>query len=154
MYGGFPEIKGVKYGSGDLSIFLSSMCLIWASHKHFYMTIKTKSQVIDLALTLTGRVVFSVTVGNGQIGSSLVTFNDDPAVIAKGVVTNLDLGPAAALKGKTLHVVTNVLDTNNATNGIVITNFFSACTPAATVDTDIVDNDGDVYSLTTDFNFK
>ena len=99
------------------------------------------------------QIYLDITIGNAQIGGSVVRFAGNTAIIGKGSITNLNLGLGQSLVGQTLQVVTNVLDVNSVTNGIVVTNYFHNATPAIYPYSDTVDNDGDIFSLTTQYNF-
>lgn len=118
------------------------------------MTIKTNDRAQSLQLTAGGHVILTVTIGNAQLGASIVTIKGDTNIIAKGDITKLDLGASSDLKGKTLNVLTNTLDTNVASNAMITTYTFSGTNPAIAADTNTVDNDGDVYSLSFDFTFN
>ena len=111
----------------------------------------TRPQV-TLTADANSTVVLSVTIGNGQIGGNVVSLNGTQ--LAKGTISNLSLGTGASLSGKTLTVVTNVLDVNPATNKIAITHFFYNAEPAVQTQNDTVDDDGDVYSLTATYLFS
>jgi len=118
------------------------------------MTIKTNDRAQTLQLTANGHIVLTVSIGNAQLGASIVTMKGDANIIAKGDITKLDLGAATDLKGKTLNVLTNTLDTNDASNAMITTYTFSGTSPAIAADTNTVDSDGDVYSLSFDFTFN
>ena len=98
-------------------------------------------------------VLLTITIGNAQIGGSVVKLKNTATVLAKGEIQNLKLGKKADLQGKTLTITTNILDANEQTNGIVVTYFFHACQTPVTTFNDKVDNDGDVFSFVVDFNF-
>src|SRR5436305_14664851 len=86
----------------------------------------------------------TVIVGNAQIGGNLVKL--DGIQIGKGDITALPLGSGSTLKGKTLTVITNVLDVNVETNKVSITHSFGGTTQPDFVYNDTVDNDGHIYS--------
>lgn len=101
--------------------------------------------------------VLSVTIGNAQIGGSVVRI--DGTQIVKGAIHNFVLGAGADLIGKQVTVITNVLDVNPASNKISITHFFFNGTPPVFSypfpGEDLeVDADGDVLSLTATYTFK
>ena len=99
----------------------------------------------------TDQLSLTVTIGNAQIGGNLVLLDGIQA--GKGDITGLPLGNGSSLKGKTLKVITNVLDVNPNTNKVSITHIFTNGTPPDYVNNDSVDNDGDIYSLTAQYNF-
>ena len=120
------------------------------------MAIKKRSESVALTVSNAGstNVILNVTIGNAQIGGNLVKWKHDQQVVKKGKIENLDLGSPAFVKGKTLTVITNILDVNEQTNGVVATYAFHNCTPFTTSFDDKVDNDGDIFSLTVDFIFN
>jgi hypothetical protein len=118
------------------------------------MAIKKSSKIVSLKAAPDENALLTITIGNAQIGGSVVRFKNSAGIIGKGEIKNLQLGMGAELSGKTLKVTTNILDVNEQTNGIVVTYFFSGCTPAVTVFHDTVANDGDIFSYLVDFNFK
>ena len=117
------------------------------------MQVKTRSESVDLTPGANSDIFLTITVGNAQIGGSIVQFVDSP-IIGKGDIENLNLGKGSELHGKALKVMTNILDVNEQTNGVVVTYFFSSCTPPAIVFFDKVDNDGDIFSFDIEFNFQ
>lgn len=62
----------------------------------------------------TGDVSLTITIGDGQIGSSLVRLGDKE--LASGEVKKQKIGAGSSLKGKTLFVKTVVADVNDQTN--------------------------------------
>ncbi|MBN9382032.1 MAG: hypothetical protein J0H74_14790 [Chitinophagaceae bacterium] len=119
------------------------------------MQVKTRDDTKNLTVSnLSSNVILTITIGNAQLGANVLQFKGAPDVFAKGTITNLDLGPGLALRGKTLNIITNILDHNPSTNGVVATYFFSGCTPSASLFSDTVDNDGDIFSVSTDFIFS
>lgn len=70
-------------------------------------------------------VYLTIEIGNGQIGGSKITL--DGEIIAKGNISRPTyIGNSSELKGKTLVVETNILDTNPYTNTCVfITTFYN-----------------------------
>lgn len=115
------------------------------------MKVKTKKVTQPLKLASSGNLTLTVTIGAAQIGGSIVSKSGN--LIKKGEITSLDLGPVASWTGKTLNVVTNILDVNPSTNGVVATYFFTGTTPTVVTEADAVDNDGDVFSFDIDFTF-
>lgn len=99
-------------------------------------------------------VFITVNIGNAQIGGSVLKFKNSTDVLAKGKIRNLKIGKGEDLVGKTLKITTNVLDSNSSTNKISITHDFKNGVPATFPFYDTVDNDGDVFSLTTAYHFK
>ena len=117
------------------------------------MKVKKRTETVQLKADGTDDVILTITIGNAQIGASLVRFKNNPDLLGKGEIHNLNLGSKAALAGKTVTVTTNILDANEQTNGVVVTYFFHACQPPVTTFHDKVDNDGDIFSFIVDFNF-
>jgi len=109
-----------------------------------------------IAVNETDPIVLSVTIGNAQIGGSVVRIGSKQ--IAKGEIHDLLLGSGAELIGEELTIITNVLDVNPASNKISITHFFFNGTPPVFSypfpgeDMDVDDN-GDVLSLTATYTF-
>ena len=117
------------------------------------MKVKKRTESVNLVADGSDNVILGITIGNAQIGGSVVKIKNTSTVIAKGDIQNLNLGSKATLAGKTITIFTNILDANDQTNGVVVTYFFHACQPAATTFSDKVDNDGDIFSFIVDFNF-
>lgn len=118
------------------------------------MNIKQRTEpAVNVTVDKTSDVYLDITIGNAQIGGSVVRFAGNTSIIAKGTISNLNLGLGQSLVGQTIQVVTNVLDVNSITNGIVITNYFHNANPATFPYNDTVDNDGDIFSLTTQYTF-
>ena len=118
------------------------------------MTIKKSIKTVELTTDPDQEIILTITIGNAQIGGSVVRYKNASTIIGKGEITNLQLGPGADIIEKTLKVTTNVLDVNEQTNGIVVKYFFSGCTPAVTVFHDVVENDGDIFSFQVSFIFN
>jgi len=121
--------------------------------KAIIMKVKKRTESVDLVADGSDNVIVTITIGNAQIGGSVVKIKNTSTVIGKGEIQNLNLGTKAELKGKTITITTNILDTNEQTNGVVVTYFFHACTVPVTTFNDKVDNDGDIFSFIVDFNF-
>lgn len=117
------------------------------------MKVKKRTESVSLAADGTGDVLLTITIGNAQIGGSVVKIKNTSTILGKGEIANLRIGTKADLKGKTITVITNILDANEQTNGVVVTYFFHACQSPVTTFNDKVDNDGDIFSFTVDFNF-
>jgi len=117
------------------------------------MKVKKRTESVNLAPDGTDDVLLTITIGNAQIGGSVVKIKNTATILGKGEIQNLRLGKKTDLQGKTITVTTNILDANEQTNGIVVTWFFHACLPAVTTFNDKVDNDGDIFSFIVDFNF-
>jgi hypothetical protein len=118
------------------------------------MNIKRVTQPpVTVTVDKTSNIFLDITIGNAQIGGSIVRFLGNTSLIGKGTINNLSLGLGQSLAGQSIQVVTNVLDVNNITNGVVITNYFHNAIPATFPYNDTVDADGDIYSLTTQYNF-
>lgn len=99
-------------------------------------------------------VHLTITIGNYQTGGSVVQFEDSSTPVTKGSVSNFPLGQDNQLKGRKLKIVTTVLDSNPSTNNIVVTFGFQGTTSAPIVISDSVDNSGDYYALTTEYQFN
>lgn len=117
------------------------------------MKVKKRTESVKMVADGTDTVILTITIGNAQIGGSVVKNKTTSTIIGKGEIQNLTLGTKAELKGKTITVTTNILDANEQTNGVVVTYFFHACQPPVTTFNDKVDNDGDIFSFIVDFNF-
>ena len=99
-------------------------------------------------------IYFTISIGNAQIGGSVVRWKGDKEMLAKGEITNLDLGPGESIKGKTLKVTTNILDVNEQTNGIVVNHYFYNGKPSLFTYSERVNNDGDIFQLVIEYIFK
>lgn len=115
---------------------------------------KRKEQPADIFVRSYQTVFITVNIGNAQIGGSVLKFKKSPDVFAKGKIRNLKIGKGEDLVGKTLKITTNVLDSNSSTNKISITHDFNNGVPPTFPFYGTVDNDGDVFSLTTEYVFK
>jgi hypothetical protein len=121
------------------------------------MKVKEKNETRELVVDKASAkdVILNVTIGNSQIGGNVAFFKDLPdKIIGKGEFKNLNLGPASLLIDKKLVITTNILDSNDQTNGVIATYFFNLCNPTVTVIADKVDNDGDLFSFLIEFTFK
>lgn len=119
------------------------------------MKIKTRKEAISSLVTDQNENVYlTITIGNAQIGGSVVRWKGSSEIIGKGEISALNLGKGSSVKGKTLAIMTNVLDVNLATNGIVINYYFQNASDASVTFSDTVDNHGDVFSLELDVTFK
>jgi hypothetical protein len=118
------------------------------------MAIKKRTEIVNLKTVPDETVFITITIGNAQIGGNVLKYKGSNNVIAKGEITNFNLGFGGELKGRTLRVITNILDVNPQTNGVIVTYYFHACTPPVTFFHDIVNNDGDIFSFTVEFNFN
>lgn len=105
-------------------------------------------------LALHQRVFLTVSIGNAQIGGSVVRWKNKPGIIAKGEVTNLELGLGEEIRGKIVRITTNVLDVNEQTNGVVVNHYFYNGKPALFSYDDRVNNDGDIFQLITEYSFR
>jgi len=117
------------------------------------MNIKNRTEKAALFANAAGDVLLTVTIGNAQIGGSIVINKSSGLQIAKGEISNLVIGSDATLKGKALIITTRILDVNPNTNGIVVTYFFGNATPVTLSYNDTVDNDGDIFVLTLNISF-
>ena len=110
-----------------------------------------------IAVNEPDHIVLSVTIGNAQIGGNVVLL--DNKQIGKGEIKHFDLGLGGDLIGKTLTLITNVLDVNPDSNKISITHFFFNGNPPVfsyppLVENEMeVDNNGDVLSLNATYQF-
>jgi hypothetical protein len=120
------------------------------------MSIKKRTEAVNLSAAgdTAANVILNVTIGNAQIGGNLAKWSGSNEVLKKGAIQNLNLGTTASVKGKTLSIITNVLDVNDQTNGIVVTYSFQNCIPITTTFNDTVDNEADIFSLTVNFTFN
>jgi len=109
---------------------------------------------ISVKVLLKQTVYFTVSIGNAQIGGSIVRWKNSQVSLAKGEITNLDLGPGEKIKGKILRVTTNVLDVNEQTNGIIVSHYFYNGSPSLFSYEQRVNSDGDILQLVTEYNFK
>src|SRR5436190_2057144 len=94
----------------------------------------------------TQQLTLTITVGDPQIGGNVVQLNGVP--IAKGEIAGLPIGTGSTLRGKMMTIYTNVLDVNANSNNISITHQFDGAATPTFLYKDIVDSDGDIYSLT------
>ena len=108
---------------------------------------------VNVTVDKASDIYLDITIGNAQIGGSTVRFVNNTNLLGKGAINNMNLGIGQSLVGQTIEVITNVLDVNTVTNGIVITHYFHNGTPPMYAYNDTVDADGDIYSLTTQYSF-
>lgn len=111
----------------------------------------------NISVPADAQVALTSGIGNAQIGGNVL--KDGTTIITKGEIKNKSLGTGAELDGRTLKLITNVLDVNPDSNKISITHFFYNGQPAVFEypqkdDPAGVDTDGDVYSLTVTYKFK
>jgi len=118
------------------------------------MADNVRNEIVNTLADSNASVSLTITIGNAQIGGSIIRRKDTDEIIFKGAVEKLQLGLGSELKGKTLNIKTRVLDVNDQTNGVVVTYFFQSCIPAATMFDDKVINEGDVFTFDVDFNFN
>jgi hypothetical protein len=64
--------------------------------------------------TAPGKVRFDIVIGNAQIGASVVKLNKTE--VARGDISDLDLGSGNTLAGKSLTIKSVVTDVNDSTN--------------------------------------
>jgi len=96
-----------------------------------------------------GTVRLSITIGDAQIGGSVVHLGDRELAI--GDISNLTIGTGSALKGQTLSIKSVVTDTNDATNRTSVSyRLTGGKTDQSFSQTATVDEDGDsvVYRAT------
>lgn len=119
------------------------------------MKIKTRKEAINSSVTNQNSDVYlTITIGNAQIGGNVIRWKGSSNILAKGEISNLNLGKGSTIVGKTLEIFTNILDVNPMTNGVVATYYFhNATAPSVTFD-DTVNNHGDVFSLELDVTFN
>ncbi|MDX1910650.1 MAG: hypothetical protein SFV22_04145 [Saprospiraceae bacterium] len=65
-----------------------------------------------------GPVTLSVTIGNGQMGSSMVQLNGKPLLAGQENSFSLDITDPATLSGKTIDLFTTITDVNPDNNDI------------------------------------
>lgn len=122
------------------------------------MTVKNRTEPAqDIHLGTASQVFLTITIGNAQIGGSIVQFKDAAQPVAKGQIVDLNLGTGAGLDNSVLQVQTNVLDSNDSINRIVFTHFFhdeSGNQLASFQIKDQVDSDGDILSSLATYNFQ
>ncbi|MES2484342.1 MAG: hypothetical protein V4581_00100 [Bacteroidota bacterium] len=99
------------------------------------------------------KVYLTITIGNAQIGGTLVKWNDTDGNLGKGIIQNLYLGYGHEISGRNLDLFTNIIDVNPQTNGVVVTYYFHNCDPVTFTLSDSVDNEGDIFSFRTHINF-
>jgi hypothetical protein len=109
---------------------------------------------ISVKVNLDTPILLTITIGNAQIGGNVVRWKNSQTILAKGEIKNLNLGLGVDIRGKTLKVTTNVLDVNEATNGIVINHYFYNGSPSLFTYEDRVEKDGDILQLITEYTFK
>ncbi|WP_298119098.1 hypothetical protein [Flavobacterium sp.] len=119
------------------------------------MKIKTRKETFNSqVVNQNSDVYLTITIGNAQIGGNIIKWKDSSNILAKGEISNLNLGKGSTIIGKTLEIFTNILDVNPMTNGVVATYYFhNANAPSVTFD-DTVNNHGDVFSLGLDIIFN
>ena len=119
------------------------------------MAIKSKKEaaalnIVDQALD----VILTITIGNAQIGGSVVYFKDAAGnIIGKGDISKLSIGSGNQLKGLVLSIDTNILDSNPSSLGVVANYYFTNCTPPSTMFHDSLDNPGDIFNYHIEFSF-
>lgn len=121
------------------------------------MSIKRRTESPQtIQLGSASRVFLTVTIGNAQIGGSVVQFKDAGQPLSKGTIVDLDLGPSGELANRTLLVQTSVIDSNPSINRIVFTHLFHD-EQGTQLDSfqikDQVDSDGDVLISLATYNF-
>jgi hypothetical protein len=122
------------------------------------MAIKDKKEPpVDVEVKQTEKVFITVIVGNQQIGGSILQYKGEPEPFEKGRIKEVELGKGAKLTGKELLIETNVLDSNTATNKIVVRHVFKndkGNEIAKFEYEDEVVTHRDILSLKTQYNFK
>ena len=112
---------------------------------------------VTISLRKTKMVAMTIKIGNAQIGGSILQFEGDAEPFEKGRVKDVEIGKGAALDGRRLQVETNVLDSNTATNKIVIRHIFHY-NEGDTINTitieDEVEEHRDVFSCTATYLFN
>ncbi|QDU66396.1 hypothetical protein [Engelhardtia mirabilis] len=98
-------------------------------------------------------VLLTVTIGNGQFGTSLVRLNS--AEKCRGDIGDLELGKPGSLKGKKVRVKSVVTDVRDETNRLTVTYKLAGGAQDQTfVSTGVVENDGDSMLFRAIFNLK
>jgi len=119
------------------------------------MSTKTINQpAVDIVLPANTNIFLTIFIGYAQMGASQVQFAGDPAPIAKGTITHLALGNSNSLKGKTLEILSKVLESNTATMNYIVTHDFSDGTPAHFTTSGAFAASGDILIWNTTYNFK
>ena len=121
------------------------------------MKIKERTMpLVTIRLRKTKMVAMTIKIGNAQIGGSILQFEGDADPWEKGRIKDVELGKGAALDDRKLQVETNVLDSNTATNKIVIRHIFHY-NEGDTIDTitieDEVEEHRDILSCTATYLF-
>jgi hypothetical protein len=118
------------------------------------MSVVTKKlEPKEIELEGTGQVLLTIAFGYYQIGGSNVKFKDATSAIAKGKVTNLDLGDVNALRGKTLIVKSRILDSNLSTDKVSTTHSFTSAKDMPIEQQGVVPNSGDIMEYVFTYNF-
>src|SRR5580704_7580066 len=77
--------------------------------------------LVNLSINL-DQVFVTITIGNYQIGGSYLFFTDDPnTTVGKGNISQLLIGDRAVIQGRTLKIITTVLDANPSSTAIAVT---------------------------------
>jgi len=121
------------------------------------MSIKKRKEKITLVINDPNVDVFlTITIGNAQIGASLVQWIGNPTILKKGKISNLNLGKGADIinNANLLKITTNILDVNPATNGIAVMYYFHNTNQPTATFNDFVANDGDIFSFELEVDFK
>jgi len=119
------------------------------------MDIKEKKLSIDRKVSDPNADVYlTITIGNAQIGGNVVRWKGSTEILGKGEISNLNLGKGSDVKGKTLEIITNILDVNSSTNGVVATYYFHNVSDPTLTLNDTVNSHGDVCSIELDTNFN
>ncbi len=112
---------------------------------------------VTINLRKSKMVAITIKIGNAQIGGSILQFDGDDEPFAKGRIKEVELGKGSTLTGKQLEIETNVLDSNTATNKIVIRHIFHH-NEGDTIDTitieDEVDEHRDILSCKATYLFN
>lgn len=122
------------------------------------MAIKVKKEPpVDVEVKQSDKIFITVVVGNQQIGGSILQYKDEQDPFKKGRVKDVELGKGSKITGRQLLVETNVLDSNTATNKIVVRHIFEneqGDEIAKFQYEDEVLAHRDILSLQTQYNFK
>jgi hypothetical protein len=111
---------------------------------------------VDLIVKSNSQILMTIIIGNKQIGGAILEFKDEDP-FAKGKIKDKPIGKGEDLFDKTLHVLTNVLDSNTANNRIVITHKFldeGGAEIFSRLIEDEVDQHKDILSSDATYNFK
>jgi hypothetical protein len=99
-------------------------------------------------------VILNITIGNAQIGGSLIRWKNENTNLGKGKITHLTLGRGSVIKGKTLEILTNLVDINEQTNKLIVTYFLQNVTDPVYTLIDQFENEGAHFSFSLSITFN